>query len=128
MISAESLGGSFEVSTSTSNSQLTIDFPASPPDSILQFTGMTSNADVVVSLNPAYEGSFVLKTSNAKPQINSDENVNDPSGRNRTRSFDIKLQRKGVALAMGDVFWDDAIVSKAGVSLHTSNAKIDLNL
>jgi len=127
LISEESLGGSFEVATSTSNGRLTIDFPASPPDSILRFAGKTSNAEVAVSLNPAYEGSFVLKTSNAKPQINSDENVTDPSGRNRTRSLNIKHQRKGVAL--GDVFWDDAIVSKAGsVVIRTSNAKIDLNL
>ena len=127
MISEESLGGSFGVSTSTNNGRLTIDFPTSPPDSILQFTGKTSNAAVAVSLNPAYEGSIALKTSNTKPQINSDGNVTDPSGRNRTRSLNIQLQGKGAAL--GDVFWDDAIVSKAGsVVIRTSNAKIDLNL
>jgi hypothetical protein len=126
LISEESLGGLFGVSTSTSNGRLSIDFPASPPDSILRFDGKTSNGEVAVSLNPAYEGSFVLKTSNAKPQINFDENVADPSGRNRTRSLNIKHQRRGVAL--GGVFWDDAIVSKAGVFLHTSNAQIDLNL
>jgi len=129
LISEKSLGGLFDVVTSTSNGRLDIDFPAAPPDSILHLAGETSNAEVVVSLNPAYEGSFLLTTSNAEPQINSDENVIDPSGRNRKRSLNIKQEGKGVAL--GDVFWDpeDAMVSKAGsVIIDTSNAKIDLNL
>jgi hypothetical protein len=129
LISEKSLGGLFDVVTSTSNGRLDIDFPAAPPDSILHLAGETSNAEVVVSLNPAYEGSFLLTTSNAEPQINSDENVIDPSGRNRKRSLNIKQEGKGVAL--GDVFWDpeDVMVSKAGsVIIDTSNAKIDLNL
>jgi hypothetical protein len=128
LISEKDIGGSFEAVTSTTNGQLNVDFPAAPVDSILKFVGKTSNAGVSVSLNPAYEGSFLLKTSNAKPQINPDKNVVDPSGRNRKRSLDIK--EKGKSAAFGKVFWDDdAIDLKAGsVVIRTSNANIDLNL
>lgn len=128
MISEKDRGGSFEAVTSTTNGRLDVNFPAAPLDSILKFVGKTSNAGVAVSLNPAYEGPFVLKTSNAKAQINPDKNVVDPSGRNRKRSLDIK--QKGESAVLGRVFWeDDATDLKAGsVVVRTSNAKIDLNL
>ena len=113
-----------------------IEFPAAPPDSILKFAGKTSNAGVSVSLNPAYEGSFLLQTSNIfKPRVNVDRNVVDPSGRNRKRSLNFK--QEGRKIAAGDVFWDDNAteqleeeVSKAAGSVYmrTSNANMDLNL
>ena len=107
-----------------------IEFPAAPPDSILRFGGKTSNAGVLVSLNPAYEGSFFLRSNIFKPQINQDKTVVDPSRSNRKRLLNIKQAGKKV---FGNVFWDDATeqeVSKAAGSiiLRTSNANIDFNL
>ena len=99
---------------------------------MLKFGGKTSNAGASVFLNPAYEGSFLLHTSNIfKPRINQDKCVVDPSGRNRKRSLNIKPT--GINVGSGQVFWDDATeqkVSKAAgsVYMHTSNANIDLNL
>lgn len=132
LISEEGTGGSFDVTTSTSNGPLDIEFPAAPPDSILNFGGKTSNAEASVSLNPAYEGSFFLHASNVfKPRINQDTTVVDPSGRNRKRSLNIE-QGKKKKIVSGEVFWDDATeqeVSKAGsVFVRTSNANLDLNL
>ena len=132
MTSENDIGGSFDVTTSTSNGRLDIGFPAAPPDSKLKFAGKTSNAGVSVSLNPAYEGSFLLQASNIfKPRINEDKNVVDPSGRNRKRSLHVKQARRKAVF--GQVFWDDATeqeVSKAAGSIYlrTSNAIIDLNL
>ena len=105
-----------------------IDFPAAPPDSRLKFSGKTSNARVGVSLNPAYEGSFLLETSNIfRPHINPDKSVVDPSGRNRKRLLNIK--QEGKKFASGEVFWGDATEEEAGsVYIRTSNANIDLNL
>ena len=108
-----------------------IGFPAGPPDSILRFGGKTSNAGVSVSLNPSYEGSFLLETSDIfKPKINEDKTVVDPSGRNRKRSLKIKQEKRKVIT--GEIFWDDATeqVSKAtgSICLRTSNGNIDLNL
>ena len=121
------------MTTGTSNARLDIEFPAAPPDSVLRFAGKTYNAGVSVSLNPAYEGSFLLRTSNIfKPRVNLDKTVVDPSGRDRKRSLNIKLE--GRKVVSGEVFWDDATeqeeVSKAAgsVYLRTSNANIDLNL
>ena len=109
-----------------------IEFPDAPPDSILKFGGETSNAGASVSVNPAYEGSFLLHTSSIfKPQINQDKDVVDPSGKNRKRSINIK--QAGINVVSGQVIWDDATekkVSKAAgsVYMHTSNADIDLTL
>ena len=109
-----------------------IEFPTAPPDSILKFGGKTSNAEVSVSLNPAYEGSLFLQTSNAfKPQINQDKCVVDPSGRNRRRSLNLKQTGRNVV--SGEVVWEDATeqnVSKlAGmVYIRTSNANISLDV
>ena len=109
-----------------------IEFPAAPPDSTLNFGGKTSNAGVSVSLNPAYEGSFLLETSKySKTHINADRTVVDPSGRDRKRWFNIT--QVGGNIASGEVSWDHAIeqeVSRAAgsVNLVTSNANIDMNL
>ena len=112
-----------------------IKFPEAPPDSTLKFLGKTSNAGVSVSLNPAYEGSFLLLTSNIfKPRINEDKNVVDPSGRNRTRTLNIKKADKRIV--SGEVFWEndeteqpEEVSKHAGsVYLRTSNANVDLNL
>ena len=110
-----------------------IEFPDAPPDSILKFVGKTSYAGASVSLNPAYEGSFLVHTSNVfKPQIYRDKGVVDPTGRNRERSFKIN-KPAGINVVSGQVFWDDAteqkVMKPAGsVYMQTSNAFIDLNL
>lgn len=134
LTSDKGIGGSFDVATGTSNGPLDIKFPEAPVNSTLKLYGKTSNAGVSVSLNPAYEGSFLLKTSNIfKPRINEDKNVVDPSGKNRKRSLNIKKAKRKVVF--GVVFWEEATeeleeVSKpAGtVYLRTSNANVDLNL
>jgi len=132
LIAENGLGGSFDVTTGTSSGRLNIEFLAAPPDSILKFSGKTSNAEVSVSLNSAYEGSFLLQTSSIfKRQINPDRTVVDPSGKNRRRSLNIK--QEGRKVVSGEVFWDDATaqrVSKAAGSVYmrTSNANINLSL
>jgi len=131
LISDAGLGGSFQALATTSNARLDIDFPAAPPYSLLKFISMTSNAQAVVSLNAAYEGSFLLQTSSSKPRINQDRTVTDPSGKNRKRSLDVKQIRQGPV--SGEVYWEDATEQDGpkvagSVSVRTSNAHIDLNL
>ena len=111
-----------------------IEFPDAPPDSILKFGGKTSYAGASVFLNPAYEGSFLVHTSNVfKPQIYRDKCAVDPSGKNRKRTLNIYKQA-GINVVSGQVFWDDATEQKVSskpagsVYMHTSNANIDLNL
>jgi len=109
---------------------LDVDFPAAPPYSLLTFDGTTSNARAVVSLNPAYEGSFTLRTSLSRALINQDRSVVDPSGKNRKRSLNVKQAGKVVS---GEVFWDDAteksnLKSKGSVSIRSSLAQVELDL
>ena len=44
LISEKGIGGLFDVTTSTSNGRLDIEFLDTPPDSVLKFGGKTSNA------------------------------------------------------------------------------------
>ena len=123
-------GGIFHASVNTCNGQLNVDFPAAPPYSLLTFSGATSNGKAVVSLHPAYEGSFFVQTSNSKPVVNHDETVTDPSGRNRERSLNIKPLKK---LIVGDVYWKDETEQgewkpTGAVSVRSSNADVELNL
>ena len=130
MISDIGQGGSFHVAASTSNGHLRINFPAAPPDSLLTFNGTTSNAYAVVSLNPAYEGSFSVQTSRAEPRINQDESVTDPSGRNRNRSLTIKPLENSI---VGKVYWknateQDGLKPAGAVLVRSSNVRVELNL
>ena len=128
LISDVGLGGSFHTAATTSNGRLDVDFPASPPYSLLNFIGKTSNAQAVVSLNPAYEGLFFLQTSNSNVRVNHDKSVIDPSGQDRKRSLSIK--QGGKKLVAGEVYWGDAADSKVAgsVSVRSSNAHVDLNV
>lgn len=115
----------------SSNGHLDINFPAAPPNSLLKFIGKTSNAQAAVSLNPAYEGSFLLQTSVSNTGLKHVRSVNDPTGRNRTRSLNI--DHAGKELISGKVYWDDGTEQDdskpAGlVSVRSSNAQVELVL
>ena len=114
----------------TSNGRLNVEFPAAPPYSLLTFGGKTSNAAVAVSLNPAYEGTFFLATSNAKTSVNHNKGVIDPSGRHRERM--LKMNDAGTFVT-GEVYWDDATGRESSkpagfVSVSSSNGPIELDV
>ncbi|KAJ6564206.1 hypothetical protein B0H19DRAFT_942642 [Mycena capillaripes] len=62
-------GGIFHVKGTTSNGPLTIAVPESPVDSALALTARTSNAAAEVTLHGAYQGKFLVKTSNFTPEL-----------------------------------------------------------
>jgi hypothetical protein len=62
-------GGIFRVAGTTSNGPLTIAVPESPVDSALALTARTSNAAAEVTLHDAYQGKFLVKTSNFTPEL-----------------------------------------------------------
>ncbi|KAJ7870001.1 hypothetical protein B0H13DRAFT_2350695 [Mycena leptocephala] len=62
-------GGIFRVAGTTSNGPLTIEVPESPVESELSLTARTSNAAAEVTLHGAYQGSFLVKTSNFTPEL-----------------------------------------------------------
>ncbi|KAF8161489.1 hypothetical protein B0H34DRAFT_747387 [Crassisporium funariophilum] len=128
LLSSKGSGGVFDVSASTSNGRLHVNFPAAPVDSTLRFTGRTSNAPATALLNPAYEGRFSLQTSRLGAVVNEHKGVEDPSGKKRKRI--VQSTRRGGAL-LGSVYWADdagALKSQGEVILITSNARVALDL
>lgn len=90
-------------------------------------------------MHPAYEGRFVLATSNGHSEVHADDGVPDPSGADRERHVSIDVV-KGGGLAEGRVWWgeeeeelkgenDGEKEEKKGrVFVKTSNAPVDLYL
>ncbi|KAJ6472403.1 hypothetical protein C8R45DRAFT_1012974 [Mycena sanguinolenta] len=62
-------GGDFSITGTTSNRKIAIAVPGSPVDSALALTARTSNAAAEVKLHSAYQGSFMVSTSNASPTV-----------------------------------------------------------
>jgi len=109
---------------------LEVDFPAAPPYSLLTFDGTTSIGQAVVSLNPAYEGSFLLRTSLFQSLIHQDKSVVDPTGRNRKRL--LKIKQVGSVIS-GEIFWSNTtetsnLIPAGSVSIRTSLAQVELDL
>ncbi|KAJ7263960.1 hypothetical protein C8J57DRAFT_1183375 [Mycena rebaudengoi] len=111
--------GKFDVSATTSNGRLNVDFPSSPPDSALDLTARTSNAAVSVTLHEAYEGSFALDTSNAKSslrRLNPDE---------KGRVVSCAEHGRGLR---GEVYWKKNNAHRGDVRVTTSNGPVVLAL
>lgn len=130
LISTSGSGGVFDVTTTTSNSDLNIDFPASPVNSHLEVLARTSNGFANIYLNPAYEGRFSLATSSVfRTSVHEHKEVVDPSGRGRTRQLQYKQIGRGTL--EGTVQWQGSKSEekpKGVVVVRTSNSPISLDL
>jgi len=130
LVSASGSGGFFDITTTTSNSDLNIDFPASPVDSQLELEARTSNGLANIYLNPAYEGRFSLTTSSIfGNSINEHKDVVDPSGRKRRRQ--LKYKQIGRGTLEGTVQWEGTRGERkpnGAVVVRTSNSPISLEL
>lgn len=78
-------------------------FSASPPDSQLAFRGSTRNAPARVALHPAFEGGFLLQTTQFRPTLHVTPGIKDPTGRGRQ----LKVNDRVVAgrAVIGNVSW-----------------------
>jgi hypothetical protein len=124
---SESTGGKFIVSTETSNSPLEVRFAEAPVDSVLHFSGRTSNSPAYVELHPTYEGSFHLQSSIFRPQVDVTPGVQDPKGEQRERKVRFSNVGKDIA---GTVRWvgDDDSEGRGSVELKTSVMRAHLVL
>jgi hypothetical protein len=129
LTSFSDVGGAFNITATTSNGPLAVDFPASPADSKLTLGAKTSNSPVSVSLNPAYEGTFKLQTSSwFKAEANIDKEVVDPSGKDRKRN--VVIENAGRESLSGRVNWDgdEEREVEGVVDVFTSYSHVKLNL
>jgi hypothetical protein len=90
---------------------------------------MTTNGHSDVSLHPTYEGQFVISTSaSSKIQVNVDEEVKDPSGKQRERQVKYTGSMKG--FQTGEVFWGSKLdkTRDGVVTITTSKGPATLSL
>ncbi|KAF9047816.1 hypothetical protein BJ165DRAFT_1344818, partial [Panaeolus papilionaceus] len=119
-------GGEFDVTASTTNSKLDVQFPVQPLDSVLRFKGTTTNGQARLSLNPAFEGKFEGHTTNAQGSVEVDHSVSDPSGKNRKRNVSV-VQTKNRNV-YGSAYWSDNHDVEGTAFLKTSNGRLTLRL
>lgn len=125
LASSPHVHGKYDVSASTTNDALRLAFPESPVDSTLKLSASTTNGRAVVSLNPAYEGTFDLATTQYMPKLVRHDEVSDPSGRERQRRVEItSTDRRSVT---GKATWS-AKAGSGSVHVKTTNALVTLNL
>lgn len=102
---AQQLGGAFNVSAATYNAPNSILFASQPPDSQLDVVAVTTNSPSVVTLHPAYEGSFRVMTTLLQPRVEITHTPEDPKGEGRVRDVVFnKLKGKEI---VGRVWWED---------------------
>ncbi|OCH93526.1 hypothetical protein OBBRIDRAFT_724741 [Obba rivulosa] len=123
---ADTTGGSFDVDARTSNGFITLQVPEIPVDSTINVDARTSNKPARVALGPAYEGEFLLRTSNASPSVKRNDRAEDPSGQGRRRRLFVSQVKGNV---QGEVLWGDKRREGTGnVQIRSSNREVVLDL
>ncbi|KIY53048.1 hypothetical protein FISHEDRAFT_33836, partial [Fistulina hepatica ATCC 64428] len=115
----------YDMTAKTSNGHLSLDLPTMPVGAVMMLDAATTNQAADVHLNPAFEGSYSLRTSNAHPEVLEDEDVADPTGEGRTRQLVDRGLSKGICL--GQISWDGE-EHPSTVSVKTSNARVTLRV
>jgi hypothetical protein len=122
--------GSFFVCARTSNSPLLVNFTEQAPDTQLKLQAHTSNSPARIRLQPAFEGTFKLRTSIFPAIVSPDADVEDPAGHGRKRVVDVKTLGHGSGVVYGDVEWvpQDEEAPAGRVEVSTSNSPLHLSL
>jgi hypothetical protein len=91
------------------------------------FDAHTSLAPATAKLHETYEGKFRVATIFNKPEVFIDKDVEDPSGKNRERKFNMERVRGALA---GSVQWgdDEEGVKMGVVNIETTFAPVSLKL
>lgn len=115
-------GGSFDLAVKSSNAPVNIETVKSPVDSVLHLHASTSNAALTAKTHPTYEGAFSIRTSSfSNAVVRMDEEQDDPAGKGRKRSLEIRSVRKGTN--EGNVTWPPIDDREMGsINLSTSNS------
>ena len=126
LLSRPGSDSSFDISLKTSNSPLRVQMVASPIDSKLKLDASTTNGAATVLLDPGYEGSFHLRTSNNRPTVKRNYDVRDPKDQGRKRTVTYKTVGKRELI--GDIYWGAQKSTNMSVNVRTSNAPVTLEV
>lgn len=116
--------GEYEVTTSTSNSPLSVSFLTQPVDTVLGFSASTSNSPASATMHPLFEGNFDVHSTLFGPTVKFDPFYKDPSGRGRKRSVSMDQNKRDIR---GWVSWDESRDLKGHASLKTTNSPATLS-
>ena len=105
-----------------------MNFTSAPVNSLLHYSGATSNSPAHLGLHSTYEGTFALRSSAFfQPRVEAREDVEDPAGKGRRRNVEIRSIRRGTAA--GKVTWEPEKERELGsVELRSSNMPVVLVL
>ncbi|KAJ7672069.1 hypothetical protein B0H17DRAFT_1084332 [Mycena rosella] len=125
-------GGIFLVKAETSNGRLTTRIASAPLDAVLTLNARTSNTQASVELPATYEGSLALSTSStASAAIRRvDSHEQDPACaphadcKGRTRAVETHVVRKGGV--EGAVYWEKKNARRGSVTLQSSNGAVTI--
>ena len=122
---------SFEVVATTTNAPLSAIVSQQPHDAHIRAAFMTQNAPARVTLQPAFEGRFELRSSVfTPPSVRlSHAQPGDPAGMGRTRR--VLQQRRGSGTVVGSAVWEPMMYwdgREGQVTVQTSNAPLQLSL
>ncbi|KAL1691873.1 hypothetical protein GGG16DRAFT_90904 [Schizophyllum commune] len=119
----------YSVLATTTNKYVNLFHPTSPLDAILSAHAVTSNGPAQVSVNPAFEGDFMLHTSNSRAVVD-ESGAEDPTGRERERTVWVDHAKGGRALdseSAGTVTWGDRRKRTGSeVTVVSSNGRVAL--
>jgi hypothetical protein len=81
-------------------------------------------------LQPAFEGTFKLRTSIFPAVASPDVDVEDPAGRGRKRVVNVKTLGHGSGIVYGDAAWvpQDEEAPAGRVEVSTSNSPLHVSL
>jgi hypothetical protein len=107
-----------------------VNFTEHASDAQLKLHAKTSNSPARVHLQPAFEGTFKLRTSIFPALVSPDADAEDPAGRDRQRVVDVKTLGHGSGVVYGDAEWvpQDEEAPAGRVEVSTSNSPLHLSL
>jgi hypothetical protein len=114
--------GSFQVSGETTNAPITAMYEVSPGIVTLSSHFKTSDGRIDVRLPPAFEGTLAGKTTGYKALIEYKEDLDDPSGQGRHRSFESIESSKEAFRSK--ISWDGDMHEQGVSDTITSNAPV----
>lgn len=128
LLRSHASGGAYAIEAHTSNNPLNLIVPSSPYSSFLRLDAHTTNSPSKITLHPAYEGSYSIRSSMIAPKVEYSGDVEDPSGQGRHRVHNTHRVTRG-HLVEGSVRWGEEGGEKGGsVTLSTSNSPAVLEL
>jgi hypothetical protein len=104
---AFSTNGSYHISSFTKNGDISTNVLLQPIVSDLRVSSITSNASVVAHIPAAFEGGFVVITSNeGEPLVEAPEDTEDPSGDGKKRNLRTQvILRENTKIIDGSARW-----------------------